>query len=167
VCAYHAFPVSFLKYLIPLYLFLIPALLQGTLHLRFSVKDAAIGIVASAAVLLPFWYFSSQPGRPFTLVPVSAVIFQFLGVSLPEEVYFRGFLQHKLGNTLKGVLVVSLLFSLTHLPQFIVYGDRLALLTFFPSLVMGFLYWRTSNVLPSVIFHFASNIMFLGVYDIL
>ena len=101
------------------------------------------------------------------LLPVSAVIFQLLGVSLPEEVYFRGFLQHKLGNTLKGVLVVSLLFSLVHLPQFILYGDRHSLLTFFPSLVMGFLYWRTSNVLPSVIFHFASNIMFLGVYDIL
>jgi len=167
VCAYHAFPTSFLKYLIPLYLVVTPALLQGTLHLRFSVKDAATGIVVSAVVLLPFWYFFSQQGRPFTLLPASAVIFQFLGVSLPEEVYFRGFLQHKLGNTLREALVVSLLFSLVHLPQFVLYGDRYSLLTFFPSLVMGFLYWRTSNVLPSVIFHFASNIMFLQVYDIL
>ncbi len=101
------------------------------------------------------------------VLPVSAVIFQLLGVSLPEEVYFRGFLQERLGNTMKGVVVVSLLFALVHLPQFVIYRDPYALLTFFPSLVMGFLYCRTSNVLPSAIFHFASNIVFLGVYDIL
>jgi membrane protease YdiL (CAAX protease family) len=106
-------------------------------------------------------------GRPLVWLPVGAVIFQLLGVSVPEEVYFRGFLQDGLGNTLKSVLVVSLLFSFMHLPQFIFYGDRYSLLTFFPSLVMGLLYWRTSNVLPSAIFHFSSNIVFLGVYDIL
>lgn len=131
------------------------------------MKDAATGIVVSAAVLLPFWYFFSHSGRPFALLPVGAVIFQLLGVSFPEEVYFRGFLQQRLGNTLKGVLLVSLLFSSMHLPQFIFYGDRYSLFTFFPSLVMGLLYWRTSNILPSVIFHFSSNIVFLGVYDIL
>lgn len=131
------------------------------------MKDTATGIVVSAAVLFPFWYFFSHPGRPLALLPVGAMMFQLLGVSIPEEVYFRGFLQQRLGNTLKSALVVSLLFSFMHLPQFIFYGDRYSLLTFFPSLVMGLLYWRTSNVLPSAIFHFCSNIVFLGVYDIL
>jgi len=98
---------------------------------------------------------------------MGAVVFQLLGVAVPEEVYFRGFLQQRLGNTLREVLLVSLLFSFMHLPQFIFYGDKYSLLTFFPSLVMGLLYWRTSNVLPSTIFHFLSNIVFLGVYDIL
>ena len=167
MCAYHAFPLSFLKYLIPLYLLVIPLLFRETIRLRFSVKDAAMGVVVSAAVLLPFWYFFSHPGKPFAWLPMGAVMFQLLGVSLPEEVYFRGFLQQRLRNTLKSVLVVSLLFSFMHLPQFIFYGDRYSLLTFFPSLVMGLLYWRTSNVLPSVIFHFFSNIVFLGIYDIL
>lgn len=167
VCAYHAFSLSFLKYLIPLYLLAVPFLFREMTHLRFSVKDATTGIVVSAAVLLPFWYFSSHSGRPFVWLPVSGVIFQLLGVSVPEEVYFRGFLQQRLGNTLRGVLVVSLLFSFMHLPQLILYGDRYSLLTFFPSLVMGLLYWRTSNVLPSAIFHFSSNIVFLGTYDIL
>jgi len=167
VCAYHAFSLSLLKYLIPLYLFAVPLLFRETIHLRFSVKDAATGIVVSAVVLLPFWYLSSHLGRPFASLPVNAVIFQLLGVAVPEEVYFRGFLQQRLGNTLKAVLAVSLLFSFMHLPQFIFYGDTYSLLTFFPSLVMGLLYWRTSNVLPSAIFHFCSNIVFLGVYDIL
>lgn len=126
-----------------------------------------MGIVVSAAVLFPFWYFFSHPGRPFVVLSIGAVIFQLLGVAVPEEVYFRGFLQQRLGNTLKGVILVSLLFSFMHLPQFIFYGDRYSLLTFFPSLVMGLLYWRTSNVMPSAIFHFSSNLVFLGVYDIL
>jgi membrane protease YdiL (CAAX protease family) len=118
-------------------------------------------------VLLPFWYFLCPPGRPVALLPVGALVFQLLGVSVPEEVYFRGFLQQRFGNTLWSVLVVSLLFSFMHLPQFIFYGDRYSLLTFFPSVVMGLLYFRTSNVLPSVIFHFLSNVVFLGTYDIL
>jgi membrane protease YdiL (CAAX protease family) len=167
VCAYHAFSLSFLKYLIPLSLFAVPFFFRERIPLRFSIKDAATGIVISAVVLLPFWYLSSLSGRPFALLPAGAVAFQLLGVSVPEEVYFRGFLQHRFGNTLRSVLGVSLLFSLMHLPQFFFYGDRYALLTFFPSLVMGLLYWRTSNILPSVIFHFFSNIVFLGAYDIL
>ena len=165
--AYHAFPLSFLKYLIPFYLLAVPFLFRETIQVRFSMKDAVTGIIVSAAVLFPFWYFFSHPGRPFELLPVGAVMFQLLGVAVPEEVYFRGFLQQRLGNTLKGVLLVSLLFSFMHLPQFIFYGDRYSLLTFFPSLVMGLLYWRTSNIMPSAIFHFSSNIVFLGVYDIL
>ncbi|HXX54037.1 MAG TPA: CPBP family intramembrane glutamic endopeptidase [Thermodesulfovibrionales bacterium] len=131
------------------------------------MKDMAMGIVVSAAVLAPFWYFFSHPGRPLALPPAGATMFQLLAVSVPEEVYFRGFLQHRFGNTLQAVLVVSFLFSFMHVPQFIFYGDKYSLLTFFPSVVMGLLYWRTSNVLSSAIFHFCSNIVFLSVYDIL
>jgi len=51
-----------------------------------------------------------------------------------------------------------------HVPQLIFYGDIYSVMTFFPSLVMGFLYMRTSNVLPSIIFHFFANIVYLGFY---
>ena len=94
--------------------------------------------------------------------PAEALLYQLAVISFPEEVYFRGFLQEELGNTLRAVVIVSALFSLTHLPQFVFHGDPRSLLTFFPSLVMGFLYWRTSNLLPSTLFHFFSNVMFLG-----
>ncbi len=119
-----------------------------------------MGIIASVVLLVPFWYLFSQTGKPFSVPHTSFFLFQLFGIALPEEAYFRGFLQERLGNNTKAVLIVSLLFSLMHLPQFIFYGDRLSLLTFFPSLVMGFLYLGTSNVLPSAIFHFSSNIVF-------
>jgi len=101
-------------------------------------------------------------GKVFAMQPAGAVLYQLVGISFPEEVYFRGFLQERVGNTVRGVLIVSALFSFMHIPQFILYGDTYSLLTFFPSLVMGFLYLRTSNVLPSTLFHFCSNVVFLG-----
>jgi membrane protease YdiL (CAAX protease family) len=164
---YHAFSLSFLKYLIPVFLLCIPALIQRTINLRFSVKDIITGLVASVAVLIPFSFIAASAGKVFSLLPLNGLIFQLVGIALPEEVYFRGFLQERLGNTFGGVVVVSFLFAFMHIPQFVFYGDPYSLLTFFPSLVMGFLYWRTSNVLPSMVFHFLSNTVFLGFYDIL
>lgn len=164
VFVYHAFSLYLFKYLIPLFLFTIPYILQGRLNLRFRIRDILIGAIVSIIILIPFWYLFSKTGKAFFFLPVSANIFQLFGISLPEEVYFRGFLQERLGNTIKGLLAVSILFAFTHLPQFIFYNDPYSLLTFFPSLVMGFLYLRTSNVLPSTIFHFLSNIVFLGFF---
>ncbi|MCL5022347.1 MAG: CPBP family intramembrane metalloprotease [Nitrospirae bacterium] len=125
------------------------------------------GLLASLVFLLPFALFLSHSGGSFTLLPPGAVFYQLLGVAFPEEVYFRGFLQEKTGNTFRGLFTVSVLFSLIHLPRFIFAGDATSLLTFFPSLVMGFLYRRTSNVLPSTLFHFLSNTVLLGFCDIL
>jgi membrane protease YdiL (CAAX protease family) len=159
---YHAFSLSFVKYLIALFLVVIPGLLRGEIKLKFSAKDILIGITISAVVLLPFWFFMSHRGKTFAFLPADALLFQVFGVAFPEEVYFRGFLQDAFGNNVRALIAVSILFALAHLPQGIVRGDPYALLTFFPSLVMGFLYMRTSNVLPSTIFHALANIMFLG-----
>jgi membrane protease YdiL (CAAX protease family) len=104
----------------------------------------------------------SRVSGPFSLPSVSLILIQLFGISLPEEVYFRGFLQERLGNAMSGLVIVSALFSLMHVPQFIFYGDIYPILTFFPSLVMGFLYMKTSNIVPSTIFHFSANILWLG-----
>ena len=162
VFLYHAFSLSLVRYLIPLFLLLVPYLFNGRISLRFSLRDGATGVIVSVIVLLPFWYFMARTGKVFVMLPAGTMLYQLLGISFPEEVYFRGFLQEKLGNTIKGVMIVSVLFSLMHSPRFVFYGDSYSLLTFFPSLVMGLLYWKTSNILPSLIFHCFSNIMFLG-----
>ncbi len=164
---YHAYHFSTFKYLIPIFLLTAPCIFHGGVNFRLSGKDAALGVAASVVLLLPLWFFFIQTGRSFVLLPSSAVLFQLFGISFPEEAYFRGYLQHSIGNTTRGVLTVSLLFTFTHLPRFIFSGDAYSLLTFFPSVVMGLLYLRTSNILPSTIFHFASNIVFLGFCDIL
>ncbi len=159
---YHAFSFSSFKYLIPVFLITIPYAFQGKLNLSFRVKDIFFGITVSAVILLPFSYLFSLSGMSFEFLPLNAILFQLIGVSFAEEVYFRGFLQKRLGNNVMGLIIVSILFSVMHVPQLIFYGDIYSVMTFFPSLVMGFLYMRTSNVLPSTIFHFFANIVYLG-----
>jgi membrane protease YdiL (CAAX protease family) len=162
VFVYHAFSLSFLEILIPLFLVAVPFLFRAKVVLRFSGKDILTGIGVSAALLLPFCFFVLLMGKSVVLPPAGTVLFQLAGVALPEEVYFRGFLQERLGNTAGAVVAVSALFAFTHLPQLIFYSDISSVLTFFPSLVMGFLYMKTANVLTPAIFHFSANIVFLS-----
>jgi membrane protease YdiL (CAAX protease family) len=167
VFVYHAFSFTAAKYLIPVYLAAIPLIFQKKINLRLTIKDIITGIAASVVILLPFIFFFSLSGKVFTALSINTMLFQLLGVSFPEEIYFRGFLQERLGNNIRSIFIASILFSTMHIPQFIFYNDIYPLLTFFPSLIMGLLYLKTSNILPSAVFHFFSNIVFLGFYDIL
>lgn len=164
---YHAFSVSAFSYLIPFYLVLMPFLSRATVNLSLSFRGGMFGLAVSASVLIPFSLFLFLTGRTFALLPLSSLLFQFCAIALPEEIYFRGFLQEVFGNTAKSVVLVSALFSAMHLPQLIIFHDPAALLTFFPSLVMGYLYLRTSNVFAPAVFHFLANIVYRGFYDIL
>jgi len=81
-------------------------------------------------------------------------------VSLPEEFFFRGFLQDSIGKSFRAVFLVSLLFSLAHLPKVIFMGEWISLLSFFPFIDYGWLYMKTNNILPGVIFHFLANLVY-------
>ncbi len=157
----HAFHLRFFDYLVPLYLLAIPLALKGRINIVFSMRDIFLGLLVSIIVLLPFFAVFS-PAKKFAPPGMGAALFQLAGVAFPEEFFFRGFLQEVIGNNLRGAVAVSLLFAVAHLPGFFFYGDLYAPLTFFPSLIMGLLYMRTSNIVPSAIFHFFSNIMYLG-----
>ncbi len=157
----HALHLPFFDYLIPAYLVAVPLVLGVKINLNFSLRQILMGLIVSIIVLTPFLAVFMQ-GKKFAAIGAGAAIFQLLGVSFPEEVFFRGFLQEVFGNNARSNIIVSLLFAAAHLPALVFYGDLYAPLTFFPSLVMGFLYMRTSNVVPSVIFHFLSNVLYLG-----
>jgi membrane protease YdiL (CAAX protease family) len=148
------------NYLMPLALLSIPLILKERINLRFSLPDIGLGLITSIIILMPLSIIAISIGKDFHTPSINYLLFQLLWVSFPEEVFFRGFLQHSLGNTLRAVIVVSLLFSLAHLPRVIFYGDWIIFLSFFPSLIMGYLYKRTSNILPSVIFHFSANLSY-------
>lgn len=163
----HVSSVSFVSYLVPLFLYSIPFYYQRKINIRFDSKDIAKGIMVSAGILIPFLIFLMFKEKTIVLIPVEAVLFQLFVIALPEEIYFRGFLQERLGNTLQSVVIVSVLFSAMHLPKFILYHDVYAILTVFPSLVMGMLYMWTSNIITPTIFHVLANIVFLSCCDIL
>jgi membrane protease YdiL (CAAX protease family) len=154
---HHRFP----SYAIPFYLLSAPLLLGGRVHFRFSTRDLIAGLAVSVAVLVPFYIFFH--GRVMTIRPTAGwLLYEFLGVAFAEEVFFRGFLQEAIGNNYGGVVAVSLLFSLAHLPVALFTGNVSVLLTFFPSLIMGLLYMKTANVLPPTLFHFFANVLLAG-----
>ncbi|MGZ3481460.1 MAG: myxosortase family intramembrane protease, partial [Myxococcaceae bacterium] len=87
--------------------------------------------------------------------------------ALPEEFFYRGWLQTRLkrvwpgGAHLAGVLVgpafllTAALFAVGHLAIF--QASRLAV--FFPALLFGWLRERTGTVVGSTLFHAACNVL--------
>lgn len=160
---YYAFSLSFLRYIIPAFLVLTPYILKKRIKLSFNTNDILTGLIASFIIILPSFVYQILSEGIFIKPPsLGIMVFHLFIISLPEEVYFRGFLQEVIGNNIRGIIIISLLFSFIHLPKLIFDNDLTSALTFFPSLIMGYLYMRTSNVLPCIIFHFSANLLALG-----
>ena len=141
---------SFFYGALPALMLIFPTIAGSRVRISFSVKDLLLGIAISFVVLVPYSLFFGSSLRSITFY---SALFQLLSVALPEEFFFRGFLQHSLGKSLKAVLFASLLFSLAHLPRAVFLGDWVSLLSFFPSLIIGWLYMKTNNIVPGIIFH--------------
>ena len=100
---------------------------------------------------------------------VEHVIDQFFVVALPEEFFYRGYMQARLrdawpqGRTIFGARlgrafwVTAALFALGHLAE--PYPWRLGV--FFPAIIFGWLRERTGTIVPGTIFHALSNLTVL------
>lgn len=105
---------------------------------------------------------------------IELVAGEFLVVALPEEYFFRGYLQTRLEavwpsrRTFLGarvgypLLVASALFGLGHL---LVDGDALRLAVFFPGLVFGWMRQASGSILAGVLFHASSNLVSRVLHD--
>ncbi len=86
-----------------------------------------------------------------------AVVLNNVGVAVAEETFFRGFLMKKFNN-----FVVSVLFVLPHV---ILYQNLASVLTFFPSLLFGWIYIRSGSIVAPIIYHFVSNLAYFSVVE--
>jgi membrane protease YdiL (CAAX protease family) len=143
--------------LLPVLMLIFPIIVGHKVKLRFSIKDFSLGLLVSVIILLPYYIAF---GGNIKTISFSYITFQLLIVSLPEEFFFRGFLQDSTGKDFKAILFVSLLFSIAHLPRALFLNEWISLLSFFPSIVMGWLYAKTNNILPGTIFHFLANLIY-------
>jgi membrane protease YdiL (CAAX protease family) len=99
------------------------------------------------------------------------IVTQLLVVALPEELFYRGFMQTAWSKTRAGgrtrrvlgaelgpgFLRTQLLFALGHLV--VLQPWRLA--TFFPGLLFGWLRARTGGLAAPVLFHALSNLLMM------
>lgn len=137
--------------------------------------------LAAAALFFPLFWLGYvlwwSPDRPFSPVLRTALLDEVLGqslvIALPEEAFYRGYLQSALdqawrprwrvlGATVGPALVVSsAVFAVGHVLTE-VHPSRLAV--FFPSLVFGWLRARSGGIGAAVSFHAACNLFaaFLG-----
>jgi membrane protease YdiL (CAAX protease family) len=145
-----------------------------------SMLRAALGAVAVAALFgvltfvpfyvgfLRFWHprHGFSLGMPWTELG-SLCAGQLLVIALPEEAFYRGYVQSRLDELLPqrvrilgaelgpSLLVTSLVFALGHLAT-VHKPARLAV--FFPSLLFGFLRARTGGVGAGIVFHAMCNV---------
>ncbi len=80
-----------------------------------------------------------------------------LGIATAEEIFFRGYLMIYFGN-----FTTSLLFSLAHLVNFPTVNS---VLTFFPSLLFGFVYRRSGSIVAPITLHFTANMLYFSLVE--
>jgi membrane protease YdiL (CAAX protease family) len=130
-----------------------------------------IGVIIFPAFWFGFvkWWQVQGPFRPAPVLPglLDEALGQLLMIALPEEAFYRGYLQTSLDDVWKArvrvlgaelgpsILVTSALFALGHFMTE-VHPNRLAV--FFPALVFGWLRARSGGIGASVLFHAMCNL---------
>jgi membrane protease YdiL (CAAX protease family) len=141
---------------------------------RETARACAFALGASLLVFPAFtlgWLWFWQPEASFRPAFDRSLLDDGLGhllvIALPEEAFFRGYLQTELEAALPpkrklfgagvglALLLTSALFALGHLATDL-HVNRLGV--FFPSLLFGWLRTRTGGIGASVLFHAACNV---------
>jgi len=142
--------------------------------LRDSLRALAWAFGIALLVFPAFWigwlrWWKPESGfaaADFSVIRDSALP-QLLAIALPEEAFYRGYLQSALDEAWPqririlgasvgpAILVTSALFALGHLATEF-HPNRLGV--FFPSLLFGWLRARTGGVGASIVFHALCNV---------
>jgi membrane protease YdiL (CAAX protease family) len=153
--------------------------LPGAFDARSAAASAlrALGwaLAFGAVTFVPFffgWRAFWGPEGSFALTPRvtevgSEILGQIVIIALPEECFYRGYLQSRLDDVWSprvrlagaplgpGILITSAIFALGHLAT-IHAPARLAV--FFPALLFGWLRARTGGVGASITYHALCNV---------
>jgi membrane protease YdiL (CAAX protease family) len=141
---------------------------------RVSPRDAGLAIeawtrgwgwllISALAILVPFAVLKragvlpgSAGGGPLTM---AEALLHLLLVVLPEEIFFRGYVQGRLGSGRSGrwlrILLTAALFALAHV---VVDAGWIRAAVFFPGVVMSWLRERTGGLLAPAGFHWLANL---------
>ena len=137
---------------------------------------AAAWACAIAAVVFPLfwlgyvWWWKPPHGFVPAAPPsfMNDVLGQLLVIALPEEAFYRGYLQTALDDAFRfrvrvlgaelgpGLLIASVLFALGHICTEV---DVNRLAVFFPALVFGWLRCRTRGIGAGLTLHAMSNLL--------
>ncbi len=145
---------------------------------RALLSSALIFAVAALAIFPPFllgahaWQRLVMHAGAFSPAGFpdfgNALLFQLLLIALPEEFYFRGYVQSAMNSIFErrwsfigtrfgwGLPITAAIFAVAH--TFVTY-QWWHFSIFFPALVFGYLRERTGSVIAPTLFHAASNLL--------
>lgn len=139
-------------------------------------RELGAALAVCLVVFPPFvlgYYFWNTPADPFVFLPqpaeVSYALTQIVVVALPEEMFFRGYLQGRLEDayplrrrvlganlSLPAWLVQAVLFGLLH---FVVDLHPARLAVFFPALLFSWITSRRGGIGAAVFVHAFCNLL--------
>jgi membrane protease YdiL (CAAX protease family) len=148
-----------------------------------QMKDSLVVLGWTCVVLFPLtlcvlWVLKSYELKP-PLPPVLSqgqdwvywLFYQFMYVSISEEVFFRGYVQSnilRLTTPVMGklprlqqwtsIVISAACFTVAHI---IVQGQIISVLIFLPGLILGWLFIRTRSLLAPILFHGLANAYYL------
>jgi membrane protease YdiL (CAAX protease family) len=148
-----------------------------------QMKDSLVVLGWTCVVLFPLmfcglWVLKSYELKP-PLLPVLSqgqdwvywLFYQFMYIALPEEVFFRGYVQSNILRLTTPVIgklprlhqwtsiaVSAACFTVAHI---IIQGQIISVLIFMPGLVLGWLFIRTRSLLAPILFHGLANACYL------
>ncbi len=117
-------------------------------HLRWK-QQFVIRWVILAVIISTLLFLHTEVLDLFTIMVLVA--------ALPEEWFFRAYLQKRLGNNIAAVFIVSLLFSWMH---YLTHDSVVVWLVFIPSVFFGWIYKKTDDLILVVLLHALSNLVY-------
>jgi membrane protease YdiL (CAAX protease family) len=148
------------------------------LDLRFRPPSWTTHAILGASLLILYaaihaWVAGAVLGQRFFAPRLSAelpleVVQEFLAIGVPEEVFFRGYLQSRwnagLGRPWRlfgarlgwGYLIQAAVFAVCHLAT----GDWTRLRVFFFALLAGWLRERSGSILGPAVYHGVANVWY-------
>jgi membrane protease YdiL (CAAX protease family) len=127
-----------------------------------ELENIMASIVGRYSSLTKILIHLTQIPGPFGLF--LAILSVAIIPSIVEEIFFRGLIQYNLipkyGN-MKSIITTSILFAVIH------FNPSSIVPIFILSLVLGYVYYKTNNLLYSIIIHFSTNFItvFLSRYN--
>ena len=152
-----------------------PGALSRSRLLRSAGQALGWALLLSAVTFVPFYFgwrafWHPRGGFHLRIVPLeilNEVFGQVVIIALPEEAFYRGYLQTQLDDAFPrririlgaevgwSLVVTSVIFALGH---YFTIRQPARLAVFFPSLVFGWLRVRTKGVGAGIAFHAACNL---------
>jgi len=147
-------------------------------NVKIALKAVGCVCLFAGPVAFLVQWVATGLGLPIPLRPVIAgrgdclswLLYQFLYVAVAEEVFFRGYVQSNVMQLLVrrnwksaitprwiGIVISASCFAVAHV---IVQGQVASLLTFFPGLLMAWLFVRTRSLLAPILFHGLANVAY-------